>query len=215
MKTTFWKIMLCVKFMVLFLIDGVLSLTQKYPCPRVLTIDISDGLLLRNRSILKNDIIFDSNNYFIDEKGGKRGCICKIKQCLRKCCGANEKLIEKKCVQTAQKLQVQVYEGKQNVSFSDNYHYIYNKECKHGATVLIPHLVTEEEFFLQKNGSLFLPHYKMKPMRDLQDFCIDRFDLEDLDMKDMISGLVCILEDDTIGEETNLFKYIGKLEVYY
>lgn len=207
--------MLCVKLSVLLaLSDNVFSLlrTHENPCPKLLTIDISDGKLFRNKSILKNDTIFDRKNYYIDDQGKILGCICNIKPCLRKCCGPNEQLIERKCVETKLNLGVQLYEGIQKTYSLDNYHYIYNKECKLGATLLIPHYEASEAFYLQKNGSLYLPNFNHKPMRELQDYCIDRFDIEDLEMKGMISGLLCILNDDSLGEKIPVFKYIGKFK---
>ncbi|XP_074038802.1 G-protein coupled receptor Mth2 isoform X7 [Leptinotarsa decemlineata] len=61
-------------------------------------IDITDGQRI-GTNITKNGLIFDENHYFIDGNSIK-GCICDVKQCIRKCCPEGQKLnfTSKECV---------------------------------------------------------------------------------------------------------------------
>lgn len=91
---------LCLVFLHLLSIGWSQSLfaNHELPCNYLDSIDISDGVVQANLSIIYGDIEFKVNNYgvinyilnddmeFIAVKPYFRGCPCQIKPCIRLCC---------------------------------------------------------------------------------------------------------------------------------
>lgn len=203
--------MLCVvmNLFVFFLLyfGAVSTQIQEYPCPELLTLDITDGVKFKNQSILKNNTLFEPNNYYSNQSK-ILGCICKIKPCVRKCCGPNEHHVGK-CVQTEEKLELKIHKGTQQVDFVQDYHYIH-KICNITDTLLLPKLEESHLFYLQENGSLYLPNYNpLKPLKGLHEYCMETFTLEG--MGKMVSGLLCASDEDMEEEENvNMWNSIGE-----
>lgn len=51
--------------------------------------DISEGVRL-GYAIVKDDVRYEQDNYYVDDDGVSWGCICDVTQCLRKCCRYGE-----------------------------------------------------------------------------------------------------------------------------
>lgn len=201
-------------FGLLFLVVGLCQ-TDKYPCQEDLATDITDGVLLENQSILKNDTVFDLSNYYRNKENRILGCICNIKPCIQKCCGPNEKFEDRKCVKSKEKLQLTFYEGVENVSVSNNSFFIlYNKKFSNGSTLLTPN----SRLFLQKNGSLHWTEKSLTLKRAYTDFCIETFNFPQLEMYNMVSALIRITDGDKKAVNRNestkeYFKLIGELNI--
>ncbi|XP_022917472.1 G-protein coupled receptor Mth2-like isoform X6 [Onthophagus taurus] len=69
-------------------------------CTYNFSIDITNGALNDvNKEITHNGIVYTRENYYRDEDGGEKiiGCICDAKPCIRKCCGENERFVNRTC----------------------------------------------------------------------------------------------------------------------
>lgn len=195
----------CVLITITFIIFCVSS---EDPCPKALTVDITKGVR-NDTSIIKDGFRFQQKDYFV-KNSTIYGCICNIKPCIRKCCGANEIMVNRTCVLSDHKLIYPVYEGK-IVSSSDANHYIiHNKYCKKHRILLQPHDVTTHQFYVQANGSLFLPEMKKK-IRNPEEYCLEVFDVRRLGLENVVSALVCLVDEDTGPVESSKLLSLGKL----
>lgn len=78
--------------------SSALSVSTDLPCHFLDSINITDGMLLLNKSIIYDGITFPDNQYakidYILKSGENRapvephyrGCLCKLKPCMRVCC---------------------------------------------------------------------------------------------------------------------------------
>lgn len=187
-------------FQLTILLCVIISWGQaKEPCPRVLTVDITDGQKLDDNAIFKDGVHFAKHNYFVNNET-IYGCICNIKKlCIRKCCGPNEIMMNKTCFPSSLVLNLTLHHGAQPQEYEEH-HFLHNMECESDKILLMPHLASEDIFYVQKNGSLYLPNFESGQMRNPEDYCVDIFNNENMDY--MVSALICLKEDD-YEEETN------------
>lgn len=78
--------------------SGALSVSTNLPCHFLDSINITDGALQPNKSIIYDGVAFPNNQYakidYILKSGEKRtpvephyrGCLCNLKPCMRVCC---------------------------------------------------------------------------------------------------------------------------------
>ncbi|KAG5896046.1 hypothetical protein JTB14_011041 [Gonioctena quinquepunctata] len=88
--------MFLVAFFVILLYNTASVVTNEIIC--VDYIDITDGIK-NGTDIIKNGFTFGETHYFVLGDSIK-GCICEVKQCIRKCCPEGQKLnfTSKECV---------------------------------------------------------------------------------------------------------------------
>lgn len=95
------------------------------------SIDITNGTLLRNGDIVHNDFKYTKHEYF--KRGNSiRGCICNKKRCLLKCCpfGYGYDMRLKECVATSRAFEPPVYDNYanlQNIKITEHFHFNFSK----------------------------------------------------------------------------------------
>ncbi|XP_064212827.1 G-protein coupled receptor Mth2 isoform X6 [Tribolium castaneum] len=184
------------------------SLCEKSPCPEVLTVDITDGEKTDHNAIIKDKVRFEEDNYYVSNNS-IFGCICNVKQtCIRKCCGPDEIMVNKTCTLSNKALNLTLHHGDRPKDRGEP-HFIHNsKHCKSEKMLLMPHFEPSDQFYIQGNGSLFLPKFKIKQMRDPEDYCVEVFHSEINEMDHMVSVLLCLSEEDFFEEsDMVMFKY--------
>lgn len=185
----------------------------KLPCPSVLTVDITNGQKLSNGSIIQDDVLFDAKNYFKDSNNTIRGCICNIKNCIRKCCGPQERFVMTNCTKAPPTMDLKFFEGTTPVNMQKT-RYIYSS-CQGKKRVLLPKLRSSEVFYLQKNGSLLVPGNKNRTLYLPEEFCVENFDYPGFkEASNITTAFLCLTEKIEID---NLHKYlvIGKFFILH
>lgn len=145
-------------------------------CSKTLTVDISDGVL-SDSVISKYNVKFGKNNYY-SENGMIFGCICQLKNCVRKCCAENESLIETKCSSLYNRnINYKFYNGKvlDTSNETNDVFFLHNDFCQSSSYVKI---MLDGKFYLQSNGSLYdvdiasedQQNYKMYSM---EEYCLE------------------------------------------
>lgn len=142
---------------VIILVAGLIYLIvnlrhgHELPCNYFDSINITDGTLQPDSSILYNDITFPKDQYFdinyVLHDGSKthmhssyrRGCLCRIKPCVRLCCPAgvfysNE---TQKCQRHTNKLAnhlehdvLDEHNDTENWVLNDHFAFVYDKPCQ-------------------------------------------------------------------------------------
>lgn len=177
------------------------------PCPKQLTIDITNGRKLRNGVIYHSGVYFTKYKYFgeyVNSSYKIFGCICEYKKCFRKCCPFGQAFGTNGSCTNANKtvtesFQVPVFNLTEQLNVSANhFHVVINKDCSQGAYVLNPWEYGEDSHFLQSNGSLYQNYSGVQ--HPPETYCFEFFEREN-----NVLPLVCFTE---IPEEKD--EYTGK-----
>lgn len=144
---------------VIVLISGLIFLIvnlkngQKFPCNYLDSINISDGAMQPDSSIIFNSITYPKDQYFdinyVLRDGSKthinvhssyrRGCLCNIKPCIRLCCSAGVfyNNVKFKCQRytngSAKHLEHDVLDENNDTehwTLNDHFVFVYDKPCQ-------------------------------------------------------------------------------------
>jgi hypothetical protein len=173
---------------------ALISHTQKVkpPCEEHNSVEISfkDIIILKNGSLhdTKENLIYPKGTYW-KELLFYRGCICKIKPCIRKCCQRNE-IRNREGICTSENLtQSEVDSFFQPIVFdlrtlepntdlnnvNNRFGVLYTQICMNNRYRLEPDENNyDDRFFLLPNGSLHVP--ALKANLDHNAFCMDYFE---------------------------------------
>lgn len=154
----------------------VQCLDTKELCPLNLTMNLKDGFVTDD-AIVKNNMTYFKNNYFITANGQIRGCICNLRMCIRKCCPNGYSYTKKSCVADKNLPHIEIKLHKERVFTGrwkniTDYHIIHDNHCKWGKYKLIPDY-EGDLFFFQDDGRLHLPNVDHKKYVGPEDYCID------------------------------------------
>lgn len=151
-------------------------------CNKLLTVDISDGTVNNSTLITKYGVHFGIKDYY-NENGRILGCVCEIKNCLRKCCEYGYGMVGRDCSISPNNLTYTFYDLKQPILFNktNDLFIIRNKSCENSSYKKI---FLEGKSYLQKNGSIYgfdiasgVPEkYKMY---NPEEYCLDLVYLTD------------------------------------
>ena len=137
----------------------------EFPCDFIDTRNISSGIFRQDGSYFHNGVTYPKNlittfDYVLDHFDGKvdvqphvRGCICKVRPCIRICCrdGLN---IESDCVKTG-KLSVPARNGSEEIDLrSDQFAVIEGWPCKNMYT-LEPAENDYDKWFFEVNSEKY------------------------------------------------------------
>lgn len=209
--------------------DGPLPLLRDDPrCSPLLSVvlsggNINDSTLLtvsqtleKNGSLLYDGIVYPADLHWTDGNV-TYGCICKLRDCIRKCCRDDEVLRKDLTKTVCQKIfhndtmpareiedlrlsRKQMAEEVQHVGkLKDHFLLLENFVCPAGIYALDPDEFQEEKFILQANGSLV----NANEIIPLWNYCIDwqmNFD--------RIGILIC-LTPQMPNEEENMAHHVG------
>lgn len=150
------------------LIVFIVSATNAIPCEFSKSLNISHGERLANGSVLADDILYPLTLTFQHKMDGGvhlRGCPCKIRTCVRKCCPLGEAYIDDTDCEVSDDSKVNpfnpiVYDGNVQTKVVAYKHFAFlnNKPCE--SYVMNPFSGTEEAtydvFHLQKVRFYFI-----------------------------------------------------------
>lgn len=143
-------------------------------CEKYMSVDLSKAQMIDN-DFLMNGTRYNNGNYFNDN-GTLRGCICNIKNCIKKCCGPDEKYVNKICVKNHEQFHVPIYSNTslRKSDGSNDFEFIYTKACPNNYVRIKAD--SPDDLFVQENGSLFVKNFDT--IYDVEKYCIDTFNNE-------------------------------------
>ncbi|KAL0838630.1 hypothetical protein ABMA28_016713 [Loxostege sticticalis] len=176
-------------------------------CDRWNSVDISDGVATNGSSaVVKNGVKYTRNEYFYDEETGTlRGCQCKDKMCIRKCCpfGFGYEPKKKACVPVTEQFEPPVwnlYRRLVGVRAVDRFRFITQKHNCTDPEFRIRIGQVSSNYHLIQDGSLYVEMPNSIPpwsIRGPDNYCIDTFVLDDgYGVKTtQLDALVCFAEN--------------------
>lgn len=148
------------------------------------TIDVTDGILLSNDTIVKGNLTFPKGKYRKQDDGTIIGCICDVKTCLRKCCSIGQAYYysNNTCAfdEDASIFEVYAYDLTRSIEEIDvdngDYYFYWtsNNFCERPTYSLKP-WVQGDEFYVQTDGKLYLPNAKLVSYANPMSYCVEKF----------------------------------------
>ncbi|XP_018327205.1 G-protein coupled receptor Mth isoform X3 [Agrilus planipennis] len=182
------KLILIVFVVVLLMKSDDASQLASSTCENKYTVDVSNGVLTYNGTIIKDDVSYP---YSISETAN--GCICNATKCVRKCCPWGEYMSNKKCIVSTRLFRLPKY-SKVKLNNSTTHIIVGNVCPKEKTRILMPSSSEPSDIFVEEDGSLNV----FGDVYTLNDYCIDFIDtvLE-------ISALVCVSYPDETFTSSN------------
>lgn len=160
-----------VRILVIVCINYVVVCQSEAPCSIRLSVNISDGIKLRNDQIRKNDVVYTPDTYF-QQNGSIFGCICKYKKCLKKCCPHGHVFTGYSCMDNGTDHEVLLYDKEEFIGEPDESNYfIIDKSCDTNWYKLEPEDYLEDLFYLQRDGSLYMPNSNEEEL-GFENYCL-------------------------------------------
>uniref|UniRef100_A0A6M2E015 Putative g protein-coupled receptor n=1 Tax=Xenopsylla cheopis TaxID=163159 RepID=A0A6M2E015_XENCH len=200
-RTVFWILFICV-----IVLSTKLAYGSKPPCLLSESSDIQKGEKRKDGSVFFEGISypkkyqfmynpsedvsddFESNIDFflnttaalIPDEPHLRGCTCKLRTCVRKCCAIGSGLVDRKCVedQSIPKFAPNLYYHRNgDLKYlgwkSAKYAIVVGNTCANGSRYILE-IHPSDINYLYINGSLLLPNFNGKPtFFDHKSYCID------------------------------------------
>lgn len=130
-------------FLLIILVTIASVRANKNLCDTKDSVDITNGELLSNGTILSNGILYPPKHvYFNNETLRTYGCVCKVKNCVRKCCSIGSVMYMNATFKSCAYLPDEgimmnrgfnlhyVNRVKKNVKLNDSdFGYVYGKPC--------------------------------------------------------------------------------------
>lgn len=164
-------------------------------------------------NFLKYGVNFTKEENYYIVNGTSYGCICNLKQCVRKCCGPNEIFNDNTRNCTIKENFVHNFTfhiGDAPISNfkSDNLHLIHGWTCPNSSMRIIIFPSEDESMYLQSNGSLLHSFDGTYDTLHVEHYCVEYFETE-TDLK--YGAFRCFpLEDMLVEEEKMMVHKIGK-----
>lgn len=191
---------MCLVQLILILFLNFITASECF-CEKYMRVDLTNGEIKPNGIVL-NNILYDQNNFFY-ENHTRWGCICNLKKCIKKCCGPNQKLLNKTCTKTHEYFEFKFYN---DTSISkdvkqEDFHILYSKACP------TRHVrIKSKSVFLQEDGTLYVLQFGQIYSADK--YCIDTFN-------NGTAAYLCEFYDQQLSAEHQAMIGSGKYMNYY
>ncbi|CAH1099151.1 unnamed protein product [Psylliodes chrysocephalus] len=163
---------------------------ESQPCSpsSPLTIDLSNASVHSNNVFKLDSVIYNQSNYYIEDSGKKKGCLCNIKNCIRKCCGRNSFMNDTKddnfCENSANvNFSLDVYHETEKKYHGNlnNFTMLFGYDCPENLHSF--RVDSSDQIFIQENGTLYYADWMA--LYNLDSYCVDFFQDNEL------SAMVC------------------------
>ncbi|CAB3368144.1 Hypothetical predicted protein [Cloeon dipterum] len=178
------------------------------PCPMEESIHITRFQILPNKTLLdeERNIRFSPDLYFREGNATVRGCVCRVKSCVRKCCPLDHHIKEAtKCVEGgSDKFHENIFKEKLPLvrKKEDVFFLTGHQNCNNGKYKLEPNVEPDDNFTLLPTGLLQLFYVsemaENKPVHFSQ-YCVEYFG----DMN-LISAILCFPEESVENSPQNV-----------
>lgn len=148
-------------------------------CSLNFTNTITNGLKV-NGTIIQNNVSYPNGTYFYHDWEIK-GCICKVKNCIRKCCPNGQLLTTNgTCVieRNLPRIQLDVYDNEKFLRKLDidNFFIIHGGGCRDKTmknVKLYPKEDGNDLYYVQRNGQMHFPNDIQEKFLDADNYCLD------------------------------------------
>jgi hypothetical protein len=135
--------------------------TYGTPCEHKLSVDITNGKMHINGSISMDGIVYDPKDYFstkdADGKAEIRGCVCRVRACVRRCCPRGKLINNSTCEDPdggAPRFAPNVHLSEDDLDngekvHQDHFGFIYTDLCEHGKYQLEPEDSADQHYLLK------------------------------------------------------------------
>ncbi|XP_059052177.1 probable G-protein coupled receptor Mth-like 3 isoform X4 [Achroia grisella] len=192
----------------LFVILLIISCAIGQPCDDNVSVDISNGTKLSDGTFVNDGVTYPPQFVYTKTIGGELryfGCVCRIKNCIIKCCSLGSVMYNRACTEMQEYDKIFKYgvnisymdEVKRNVIAETNEEFqlieLVRRPC--------PQVYKElNKWFVQKDGNLFIELSNNIPpytLREPDKYCIDTFVSEDANgVKEAnVDALVCFADE--------------------
>uniref|UniRef100_A0A2M4CFX2 Putative g-protein coupled receptor mth2 n=1 Tax=Anopheles darlingi TaxID=43151 RepID=A0A2M4CFX2_ANODA len=123
------------------------------PCTGLEAIDLSNGTVITGDGAIEHEgIRYGPSQYFHDESGVRRGCVCRVRQCIYVCCttAIDQCLVSELQVNISDPTGAGPHQM-EDLMADDRYYLLYSLPPCHGGTVLS---ISGNEFLLHSGGQL-------------------------------------------------------------
>ncbi|XP_059052162.1 G-protein coupled receptor Mth2-like [Achroia grisella] len=178
------------------------------PCSERESIDITNGELLHNSSIIHNGIEYKIGTWYQPEESIRLGCPCIGRICIWKCCGPSEMYQNKECaksdLEVVNPFNPTVYKGRDPVQVDAHLHffYMYNTLCDD--KYLVDTNINYQELFLQENGTLVEVVQGRPQWLYSKEYCVDMMMDNSTDNLRLMAA-VCYPDETTIDDSSALY----------
>ncbi|XP_061383795.1 G-protein coupled receptor Mth2-like isoform X1 [Danaus plexippus] len=198
--------------MVVLLCMILLSYVHANPCTKQESVNITEGVLYENKSIIHDGVEYVSGSWYEENNNGVMnlfGCPCIGRLCLWKCCGKGQMYVNRSCTDVDRDVvhpfNPPVFKGRDpsNRTAVKNFFFMYLPSCP---KYLVDSNNAGEEIFLQENGTLLEIAFKLPQWHVPSRYCLDMF--EDSAPVRLMAG-VCYPEEDDSSDSRLLFIAYG------
>ncbi|KAJ2949206.1 hypothetical protein O0L34_g6152 [Tuta absoluta] len=198
-------------FLIVVLVLLVTNTVNSELCSKIESVNITDGALFENGSVLFEDVEYTSSQWYeVSEEGQdvRYGCPCIGRICLWKCCGDGEMLVKKDCAASnaseVNPFKPPVYKGRDLTEVDATQHFFYLHNVKQCATKFIVDTDFGDEVMVQENATLYQIISGQAQWHPPQTYCVD-MRTTNVTVGSRLVALVC--HPETIDDPPSL--YIG------
>lgn len=178
------------------------------PCSDNVSVDISNGTKLSDGTFVSDGVTYPPDVVFTKTVGGEIryfGCVCRVKNCLIKCCPLGSVMYKRSCAEMTEYDEVFKYGF--NISYMDNVQRnVYAETTKEFHLIELDKrpcrqvYIEMNKWFVQRDGRLFIELSNSIPpytLREPDKYCIDTFVSEDVNgvKKSQVDALVCFADE--------------------
>ncbi|XP_075220887.1 G-protein coupled receptor Mth-like isoform X2 [Lycorma delicatula] len=143
------------------------------------------SVLIESSKIIHDDLItndgtkYPKGTYWKDKQGNIRGCICKIKRCIRKCCPSSQSIINETCSETKKQFFMNKIPFSDSENKKDTYHFIYGSPCNGS--------LSKKDFKMSKEGEIIGIGHNA----NVSEYCIENY--KRFNGKYIMKAYICVM----------------------
>ncbi|KAM3965299.1 G-protein coupled receptor Mth2 [Aphomia sociella] len=177
------------------------------PCSKVDSINITDGVLYVNGSVIHNGLEYKSETWY-EVDAVRWGCPCIGRMCIWKCCGPNKLYKNNECTESdldvVNPFNPPVHKGREVLTINAHEHFFYMYSTLCVDKYLVDSGSDYEELFLQENGTLIEIVQDRPQWLTPRLYCVDMMMDNFTDTLRMVAA-VCYPEEATIDDSGALY----------
>ncbi|XP_026738801.1 probable G-protein coupled receptor Mth-like 3 isoform X4 [Trichoplusia ni] len=185
--------------MLLFILFLIATCACEQPCPDNESVDISDVKSLDDGTIIQDGVVFPPRYVYAKNVSGeirRFGCLCKVKNCFRKCCPVGSVIVGRNCTEKSDFDEISNkglnlhYSSKfrRKIRMKDNdFNMLFGKPCD--AVYL-----EDNKWYVQEDGQLYVDIPENIPSAFIygpDKYCIDTFVNEKNETQ--LNALICFV----------------------
>ncbi|XP_017770682.1 PREDICTED: G-protein coupled receptor Mth2-like isoform X1 [Nicrophorus vespilloides] len=184
--------------LLLVLLLPVAILSESTQCLNNVTIPLTTKDFNSTTKVFRKNNLTFRQTETITQNGNILGCVCDVKQCIKKCCPLGQSKINDTCQVDGNFHTISVYDYMEHLHNTTDFHVVVKDTNCDGY-----HLEEDEIFYIQKHGGLVISS-DIEYNHSFHDYCIDYFS------SGKINAYLCV-RDDEVPEKSPLVNTIGMI----